>query len=49
MGDGCNQATVSLLETLEQHAYLKISELLDGNHFEEAQQVADILKAVGIV
>lgn len=44
-----NKATVRTLETVEQHAYLKIAELIDGNHIEEARQVAEVLKVVGIV
>lgn len=42
-------ATVKTLETVAQHAYLKIAELIDGNHIEEARQVAEVLKVVGIV
>lgn len=42
-------ATVRTLETLEQHAYMRIAELLDGNHIDEARQVAEVLKVVGIV
>lgn len=42
-------ATVRTLETLEQHAYMRITELIDGNHISEARQVAQILKEVGIV
>ena len=49
MDDGCNQTTVKLLETLEQHGYMRLTELLDGNHLDEARQVAELLKAVGIV
>lgn len=44
-----NQATVRTLETVAQHAYLKMAELIDGNHLEEARQVAETLKVVGIV
>lgn len=42
-------ATVKSIETVAQHAYLKIAELIDGNHLEEARQVAEILQVVGIV
>ena len=45
----CSSATIRSLETVEQHAYLKIAELIDGNHIEEARQVAEVLKVVGIV
>ena len=44
-----SQATVKTLETVAQHAYLKMAELIDGNHLEEARQVAEVLKVVGIV
>lgn len=46
--NGC-VATVRLIETVEQHAYMKLAELIDGNHLEEARQVAGILREVGIV
>lgn len=49
MDGDCNNATVQLLETLEQHSYKRLTELIDGNHLEEARQVAELLKAVGIV
>lgn len=42
-------ATVKSIETVAQHAYLKIAELIDGNHLDEARQVAEILQVVGIV
>lgn len=42
-------ATVKLIETVEQHGYMKLVELIDGNHLSEARQVAELLKAVGIV
>lgn len=48
-GNRASGATVRTIETVEQHAYLKMAELIDGNHLEEARQVAEILKAVGIV
>ena len=44
-----NQATVRTLETVAQRGYLKLAELIDGNHLEEARQVAEVLKVVGIV
>lgn len=46
---GACGATVRMIDTVEQHAYLKIAELIDGNHLDEARQVAEILKVVGIV
>lgn len=45
----CSTATVTTIETVAQHGYLKIAELIDGNHIEEARQVAEVLKVVGIV
>lgn len=44
-----SMATVKTIEMVEQHAYLKMAELIDGNHLAEARQVAEILKEVGIV
>lgn len=41
--------TVRTLETVAQHAYLKMAELIDGNHIDEARQIAEVLKVVGIV
>lgn len=41
--------TVRTLDTVAQHAYLKMAELIDGGHIEEARQVAEVLKVVGIV
>lgn len=41
--------TVKTIETVAQHAYIKIAELIDGNHLDEARQVAEILQVVGIV
>lgn len=41
--------TVRTIETVAQHAYLKMAELIDGNHLDEACKVAHILKEVGIV
>ena len=43
-----SDSTVILLETLERHGYMKIAELIDGSHLDEADKVADILKKVGI-
>lgn len=44
-----SESTVVLLETLERHGYMKIAELIDGSHLDEADKVADILKKVGII
>lgn len=44
-----SKAAVKVIETVEQHAYLKIAELIDGNHLDEACKVAELLKVVGIV
>lgn len=41
--------TVASLEMLERHAYVKLTELIDGNHLDEAGKVAEVLKAVGLV
>lgn len=50
MGDtSCSVTTVKTIETVAQHAYLKMAELIDGNHLDEARQVAEILKVVGVV
>lgn len=46
---GVNQTTVRTIETVAQHAYLKMAELIDGDHLKEARQVAEILKVVGVV
>lgn len=42
-------ATVKTIETVAQHGYLKIAELIDHNHIDEARKVAEVLKVVGIV
>ncbi len=42
-----DQATETLICTLEKHALMKISALIDGDRFDEARQVADILREVG--
>lgn len=44
-----SMATAKTIETVAQHAYIKMAELIDGNHIEEARQVAEVLKVVGIV
>jgi len=44
-----NDNTMALLDTIERHGYMKIAELIDGNHLSEAGQVVDILKGVGLV
>lgn len=43
------ESTVATIEMLERHAYLQITELIDGRHLDEADKIADILKKVGIV
>lgn len=44
-----NQSTVRLIETVAQHGYMQIAALIDGNHIDEARQIAELLKVVGIV
>lgn len=46
---GTTGGTVPLLEMLEQHGYTKIAELIDGGHLEEARQVAEVMKLVGVI
>ena len=47
--DMSSGATVRTIETVAQHAYLKMAELIDGNHLDDACKVAHLLKEVGIV
>lgn len=42
-------STVALLDALENHAYLQMTQLIDGNHLDEADKIADILKKVGVI
>lgn len=47
--EDCRDTTAVLLETIEKHGYMKIAELIDGNHLTEAGQVVEILRGVGLV
>lgn len=44
-----SEATVTMLETLERHAYHQITMCIDELQLEEARQIVDLLKDVGIV
>ena len=44
-----NQIIARLLDTLEQHGLMKVTELIDGNRLDEACKVVDILRGVGVV
>lgn len=44
-----DQATETLLGTLEKHAYCKITELIDANRYAEAGQIVTILQGVGLI
>lgn len=41
--------TVKTIETVAQHGYLRIAELLDQNRIHEAREIALVLKELGIV
>lgn len=43
------ESTVAVIEALERHAFLQITELIDGRHLDEADKIAEIMKKVGIV
>lgn len=44
-----NIKTVEAIEALHQQGLSRIGDLLDGNHFDDARQVVDILAKVGII
>ncbi len=43
------ESTITMLDMLERHGYQKICELIDGGKYSEAEQVANVLKKVGII
>lgn len=43
------EAVVSMLDTLEMHAYGKLAQCIDTLQLEEARQIVGLLKDVGIV
>ena len=49
MEDFRSQSTTALIETVARQGYMQIAELIDNKRFEEAGQVVEILKGVGIV
>lgn len=42
-------ATVTMLETLERHAYHQITMCIDELQLDDARQIVDLLKDVGII
>lgn len=44
-----SEATVSMLETLERHAYHRLTICIDNGQYDEAREIVDLLKDVGIV
>lgn len=44
-----SEATVTMLETLERHAYHKITMCIDELQLDDARQIVDLLKDVGII
>ena len=42
-------ATVTMLETLERHAYCRIAVCIDKGDLDGARQIVDLLKDVGII
>lgn len=44
-----DQGVVSLLQALERHGIVKITEHIDAGEYDEACQVVGILKGVGII
>ena len=44
-----SEATVTMLETLERHAYHQITMCIDELQLEDARQIVDLLKDVGII
>ena len=44
-----SEATVSMLETLERHAYHRLTICIDNGQYDEAREIVDLLKEVGIV
>ena len=44
-----SEATVTMLETLERHAYHQITMCIDALQLDDARQIVDLLKDVGII
>lgn len=44
-----SEATVTMLETLERHAYHRLTVCIDNGQYDEAREIVDLLKEVGIV
>ena len=44
-----SEATVTMLETLERHAYSRIAVCIDEGDLDGARQIVDLLKDVGII
>lgn len=44
-----SEATVTMLETLERHAYCRIAVCIDQGDLDGARQIVDLLKDVGII
>lgn len=44
-----SDATVTMLETLERHAYCRIAVCIDEGDLDGARQIVDLLKDVGII
>ena len=44
-----SEATVTMLETLERHAYHQITMCIDELQLDDARQIVDLLKEVGII
>lgn len=43
------EATVTMLDTLERHAYHQLTMCIDELQLEDARQIVDLLKDVGII
>lgn len=44
-----SEATVTMLETLERHAYHQITMCIDELQLDDARQIVDLLRDVGII
>ena len=44
-----SEATVTMLETLERHAYHQVTMCIDELQLDDARQIVDLLKDVGII
>lgn len=47
--DNVDQTTVTMLSTLEKHAFCKLTELIDRERFKEACQVVHVMERVGLI